>query len=124
MPIFQLVLSLSMAATSLGIMTYLLTKERKDLRSIDKPYKRFYTVYRPDDPRIENLRRRPQFYNVDGEIPDIWASNKEVYKWHSDEERPHAIRADGKERIHGTLESPHKYKKDNGPPAQGAMSNM
>ena len=52
---------------------------QQDLVMKDRPYKRFYTVYRPDDPRIENLRARPQYYNPEGVIPDINATD---YSWH------------------------------------------
>ena len=43
----------------------------------DRPYKRFYTVYRPDDPKIENLRQRPAYYNAEGTLPPY---NKPVFE--------------------------------------------
>merc|ERR1712111_290584 len=36
----------------------------------NKPFKRRYTVFRPDDPRIERLREMPRHYNQEGTIPN------------------------------------------------------
>merc|ERR1711862_571281 len=38
------------------------------------PFKRQYTVYRPDDPRIDRLRKLPEHYNQEGTIPDPQAT--------------------------------------------------
>jgi len=35
---------------------YVLSGDKTDKKFTNKPYKDFYTVYRPDDPRIQKLR--------------------------------------------------------------------
>ena len=94
-----------MSVAAMGMLVYLYTKNEKDLRYKDKPYKRFYTVYRPDDERIANLRARPQYYNPDGVIPDVKNTDTpEVLKWHGVGSEP--IKADGSFFKHTTLKAP------------------
>merc|ERR1719510_606599 len=79
-----------MVGATIGLIT-LHSWNEKDLRYKDRPYKRFYTVYRPDDPRIENLKARPQYYNPEGTSPDILTEN---YKWIGERNVP--TKANGK----------------------------
>ena len=89
----------------MGMLTYLFVRNEKDLRTKDRPYKKHYTVYRPDDPRIANLRARPQYYNPDGVIPDVKNTHTEqVVKWHGETSNP--TKADGTFAKHMTLKSP------------------
>ena len=78
-----------MSFGGIGLLTYMYQRNEKDLRAKDRPYKKFYTVYRPDDPRIENLKARPQYYNPEGVIPDFRDTDKpEVVKWHGKASMP------------------------------------
>merc|ERR1711920_459205 len=74
-----LVVSLTCSTVSIAMLGYMIHQDEKDLRFKDRPFKRHYTVYRPDDPRIENLKARPQYYNPEGTIPDVNATD---YSWH------------------------------------------
>ena len=76
--------------TFAGLVAYYY-KNENDLRWKDRPYKRFYTVYRPDDPRIENLKSRPAYYNPRGTVPD--PLKKTDYEWANPVKKP--VRADG-----------------------------
>ena len=52
-------------------MGYTYYDDKVTKRLTDKPYKYYYTVYRPDDPAIEHLRReRPAYYNDQGTLPE------------------------------------------------------
>ena len=52
-------------------MGYTYYDDKVTKRLTDKPYKHYYTVYRPDDPAIEHLRReRPAYYNDQGTLPE------------------------------------------------------
>jgi len=35
----------------------------------NRPFKKLYTVYRPDDPMIERMMWRPAYYNHEGTVP-------------------------------------------------------
>merc|ERR1712154_698569 len=63
-------------------------QDEKDLRLKDRPFKRHYTVYRPDDPRIENLKARPQYYNPEGVIPDPLDTKPEYHGWQGKTSNP------------------------------------
>merc|ERR1712098_112814 len=54
-----------------GLMSKMYFEQKKDQRWPHKPFKKQYHVYRPDDPRIERLRARPDYYNQEGTIPEI-----------------------------------------------------
>jgi hypothetical protein len=93
------------SVASIGILTYLFVQNEKDLRTKDRPYKKYYTVYRPDDPRIANLRARPQYYNPDGVIPDVQKTQtEEVLRWYGEGANP--TKADGSFAKHLSLKSP------------------
>ena len=103
--ILQVIISLGCSVGAIGILTYLFVQNEKDLRSKDRPYKKYYTVYRPDDPRIANLRARPQYYNPDGAIPDVQKTHKaDVMKWHGETSNP--TMPDGSSAKHLTLKNP------------------
>ena len=76
-----MVVAVAMMVSATVGLGFLHSWNEKDLRHKDRPYKRFYTVYRPDDPRIENLKARPQYYNPEGTIPAIQAPEAEKFKW-------------------------------------------
>jgi len=108
----ELVLSLTMSVTSMGMLIYMFQQNEKDLRAKDRPYKKHYTVYRPDDPRIENLKARPQYYNPEGAIPDVQSTEKsEILRWYGKKTMP--TKADGSYAKHLSLKSPTTPPSDN-----------
>lgn len=50
-------LCFGIAMFSVGYMYYSYCEDKKTHISTNRPYKEYYTVYRPDDPRIERLRQ-------------------------------------------------------------------
>jgi len=53
----EVVLTTGIALFSLGMMFYKFHENKETELYTNKPYKQHYTVYRPDDPRIERLRQ-------------------------------------------------------------------
>eukprot|EP00088_Acartia_fossae_P018250 TRINITY_DN20523_c0_g1_i1.p1 TRINITY_DN20523_c0_g1~~TRINITY_DN20523_c0_g1_i1.p1 ORF type:complete len:114 (-),score=26.85 TRINITY_DN20523_c0_g1_i1:70-411(-) len=53
----EMVLCGGIALFSIGMMYYKYQEDKKTGASSNKPYKEYYTVYRPDDPRISRLRQ-------------------------------------------------------------------
>lgn len=92
--IFQLVVSLTASSIAIGCLIYRFQEDQKNPRFKDKPFKRFYTVYRPDDPRIENLKARPDYYNPEGTIPDIQDTKPMYEGWKGPKGDP--VMADGR----------------------------
>merc|ERR1712043_96606 len=84
----ELVISFTGSALAVVSLVYWYQKDQKDLRSKDRPYKKYYTVYRPDDPRIENLKARPQYYNPEGTIPDPLDTKPEYHGWQGKTSNP------------------------------------
>ena len=89
-----MVVSLTASSIAIGCLIYRYQEDQKNPRFKDKPYKRFYTVYRPDDPRIENLKARPDYYNPEGTIPDIQDTKPQYEGWKGHTGNP--VMADGK----------------------------
>ena len=69
-------------------------QDKKNPRDKDRPFKRFYTVYRPTDPRIENLKARPDYYNPEGTIPHYNDQTAEYSGWKG--KKPYPVMADGR----------------------------
>jgi len=61
---------LGCTAFTAAIMYYTYRAQNIDQRFTNKPFKNYYEVYRPDDPRIEEMRRMPLYYNQEGTIPN------------------------------------------------------
>ena len=80
--------SISMSMGAIGMLAYMIHRDEKDLRFKDRPFKRHYTVYRPDDPRIENLKARPHYYNPEGSIPDPLDTKPEYHGWQGKTSNP------------------------------------
>ena len=105
-------ISFTGSALAVVSLVYWYKKDEKDLRGKDRPYKKYYTVYRPDDPRIENLKARPQYYNPEGVIPHpSTTENKDVVRWYGPKTAP--IMADGTYAVHSSLACPTTPVKDN-----------
>merc|ERR1711929_46294 len=65
-----LAVALGATAVSVGLLVYAHYLQAEHHLWSNFPYKRRYTVFRPDDPRIERLRNLPNHYNQEGTVPD------------------------------------------------------
>ena len=53
----EFVLCSGIALFSMGLIYYKYCEDLETKGSTNKPYKEYYTVYRPNDPRIQRLRQ-------------------------------------------------------------------
>jgi len=88
------VICLGMGACAIGALAYMVYQDSKNPRFHDRPYKRHYTVWRPDDPRIQNLKNRPDYYNPEGTIPDPLDTKPEYSGWIG--KKPYPVMEDGR----------------------------
>ena len=83
-----------MGACAIASLAYMVYQDSKNPRFHDRPYKRHYTVWRPDDPRIQNLKNRPDYYNPEGTIPDPLDTKPEYEGWKG--KKPYPVMEDGR----------------------------
>merc|ERR1719220_1301232 len=61
---------LAAAPLTLGVILFTMWYDQDKNMLKDRPFKKLYTVYRPDDPMIERMMWRPAYYNHEGTVPD------------------------------------------------------